>query len=153
MKGYALIEFEKYEIAEAAIKGMNGGDIYDKKIKVDWAFKNPPPKKEKYRDKKRWWLVSHKLNYIMEPDKSAITDKMFAVHAKYFSPIAFDEVEHIPNEFKTFESDITLQEGCLLISYNFFEKYYTELIKILSNEQVSHNLKSVAADLVLCMNG
>lgn len=53
VKGYALIEFEKYEIAEAAIRGMNDAEIYDKAIKVDWAFKNPPPKKDKHRDKKR----------------------------------------------------------------------------------------------------
>ena len=31
---------------------MNGQEIYEKKIKVDWAFKNAPPRKEKYRDKK-----------------------------------------------------------------------------------------------------
>ena len=31
---------------------MNGGEIYDKKIRVDWAFKKPPPKKEKVKDRK-----------------------------------------------------------------------------------------------------
>ncbi len=38
VKGYALIEFEKYEEALDAIKGMNGKKLLDQTISVDWAF-------------------------------------------------------------------------------------------------------------------
>lgn len=31
---------------------MNGKQIYDKQIKVDWAFKVAPVKKEKIKDRK-----------------------------------------------------------------------------------------------------
>ncbi len=41
-KGYALIEYESQEEADAAIKEMNGEEIYDKKIVVDWAFREKP---------------------------------------------------------------------------------------------------------------
>lgn len=37
-KGYALIEYLEFEEAEAAIKEMNGEEMYGKKIRVDWAF-------------------------------------------------------------------------------------------------------------------
>jgi RNA-binding protein 8A len=37
-KGYALIEYANFEEAQTAIKEMNGEEIYDKKVKVDWAF-------------------------------------------------------------------------------------------------------------------
>jgi RNA-binding protein 8A len=51
-KGYALLEYEQYDYAAKAIEKMNGGEIYDKQIRVDWAFKKPPPKKEKVKDRK-----------------------------------------------------------------------------------------------------
>lgn len=37
-KGYALIEYANFQEAQTAIREMNGEEIYDKKIKVDWAF-------------------------------------------------------------------------------------------------------------------
>lgn len=37
-QGYALIEFEKREEAEAAIKGMNDKPILGQDVKVDWAI-------------------------------------------------------------------------------------------------------------------
>ena len=46
-KGYALIEYEKFEEAEKAIKGMNGNEIYEKTVKVDWAFMQKPLKEKK----------------------------------------------------------------------------------------------------------
>ena len=41
-KGYALIEYENFEEAEQAIKQMNGEEIYEKKVNVDWAFHDKP---------------------------------------------------------------------------------------------------------------
>jgi RNA-binding protein 8A len=38
VKGYALIEFEKKEEAQAAIKGMNGKDLLGQSVTVGWAF-------------------------------------------------------------------------------------------------------------------
>lgn len=37
-KGYALIEYSNFQEAQTAIREMNGEEIYDKKITVDWAF-------------------------------------------------------------------------------------------------------------------
>ena len=39
VKGYALIEFEKYEDAKNAIRRMDGEEILGSKIHVDWAFR------------------------------------------------------------------------------------------------------------------
>lgn len=41
-KGYALVEFEKFEEAEEAIKEMNGGPLLGKPVAVDWAFVKEP---------------------------------------------------------------------------------------------------------------
>ena len=38
-KGYALIEYENFEEADAAIRDMNGQEIYGQNVKIDWAFK------------------------------------------------------------------------------------------------------------------
>lgn len=38
VKGHALVEYEKYEEAEAAVAEMNGAKILGKEIAVDWAF-------------------------------------------------------------------------------------------------------------------
>ncbi|KAJ6964509.1 RNA-binding protein Y14-like [Populus alba x Populus x berolinensis] len=42
VKGYALIEYEKFEQAENAIASMNGGTLLEQIIYVDWAFSNGP---------------------------------------------------------------------------------------------------------------
>lgn len=38
VKGYALIEFEKYAEAKSAIEGVSNQEICGKRVKVDWAF-------------------------------------------------------------------------------------------------------------------
>uniref|UniRef100_A0A2P2KG39 RNA-binding protein 8A n=1 Tax=Rhizophora mucronata TaxID=61149 RepID=A0A2P2KG39_RHIMU len=42
VKGYALIEYEKYEEAEKAIASMNGAEFLTQIINVDWAFSKGP---------------------------------------------------------------------------------------------------------------
>ena len=38
VKGYALIEFEQYDDALSAIKGLNGKQLLGQTINVSWAF-------------------------------------------------------------------------------------------------------------------
>eukprot|EP00389_Voromonas_pontica_P000185 GDKH01000277.1.p1 GENE.GDKH01000277.1~~GDKH01000277.1.p1 ORF type:complete len:140 (+),score=38.09 GDKH01000277.1:124-543(+) len=44
VKGYALIEFNRFDEAKKAIESMNGQPLLDKPISVDWAFSKPPVK-------------------------------------------------------------------------------------------------------------
>jgi len=37
-KGYAIIQYEKKEHAQAAIEGLNGTPFLDQELKVDWCF-------------------------------------------------------------------------------------------------------------------
>lgn len=39
VKGYALIEYEKYDEAKLAVKQMNGKELIGRKVAVDFAFK------------------------------------------------------------------------------------------------------------------
>ncbi|KAL6894310.1 hypothetical protein ACP4OV_008408 [Aristida adscensionis] len=41
-KGYALIEYEHFEEAQAAIRAMNGTQLLTKTVYVDWAFSRGP---------------------------------------------------------------------------------------------------------------
>lgn len=43
-QGYALIEYESFEEAQAAIRAMNGTQLLTKTIFVDWAFSRGPVK-------------------------------------------------------------------------------------------------------------
>jgi RNA-binding protein 8A len=38
-QGYALLEYEKFEEAKEAVDTMNGKELYDKQISVDFAFR------------------------------------------------------------------------------------------------------------------
>eukprot|EP01110_Echinostelium_bisporum_P012075 TRINITY_DN6299_c0_g1_i1.p2 TRINITY_DN6299_c0_g1~~TRINITY_DN6299_c0_g1_i1.p2 ORF type:complete len:158 (+),score=49.65 TRINITY_DN6299_c0_g1_i1:23-496(+) len=42
VKGYALIEYETKKEAEQAISKMNGSEVMEQTISVDWAFLNDP---------------------------------------------------------------------------------------------------------------
>ncbi|OVA04011.1 RNA recognition motif domain [Macleaya cordata] len=49
VKGYALIEYERFEEAQAAIATMNGVELLTQTILVDWAFSNGPFKRRNMR--------------------------------------------------------------------------------------------------------
>lgn len=52
-KGYAFIEYENRHDASDAIKGMDGKEIAEKKVRIDWAFKTEGKSKSKHRSKRR----------------------------------------------------------------------------------------------------
>ncbi|KQK04415.1 RNA-binding protein Y14A [Brachypodium distachyon] len=53
VKGYALIEYESFEEAQAAIKTMDGTELVTQIINVDWAFSNGPAKRRNVRRRSR----------------------------------------------------------------------------------------------------
>jgi RNA recognition motif-containing protein len=55
VQGYALIEYEKFEEAQAAIKELDGAELYKQIMSVDWAFSSGPAKRRNTR--KRYLLL------------------------------------------------------------------------------------------------
>ncbi|KAL6615210.1 hypothetical protein ACP70R_037480 [Stipagrostis hirtigluma subsp. patula] len=53
VKGYALIEYENFEEAQAAIKAMDGTELVTQIINVDWAFSSGPVKRRNVRRRSR----------------------------------------------------------------------------------------------------
>ncbi|KAI3834929.1 hypothetical protein MKW98_016042 [Papaver atlanticum] len=49
VKGYALMEFEQFDEAQAAISAMNGAELLTQIISVDWAFSSGPFKQRNIR--------------------------------------------------------------------------------------------------------
>ena len=45
MQGYALIEYENFAEAQAAIASLDGAQLLIQTIHVDWAFSNGPFKR------------------------------------------------------------------------------------------------------------
>lgn len=41
-KGYSLIEYSNFDEANSAIKEMNGEELFEKRLVVDWAFQEKP---------------------------------------------------------------------------------------------------------------
>ncbi|OEL23915.1 RNA-binding protein 8A [Dichanthelium oligosanthes] len=55
VQGYALIEYENFEEAQAAIKELDGTELYSQIISVDWAFSSGPAKRR--NGQKRYSIV------------------------------------------------------------------------------------------------
>jgi RNA recognition motif-containing protein len=49
LQGYALVEYESFDEAQAAIKAMDGTELVTQIINVDWAFSSGPVKRRNVR--------------------------------------------------------------------------------------------------------
>lgn len=57
------------------------------------------------------------------------------IHNKYYQINSFTEIDHVPSEFVS--ENFRIDEICLLINYDAFDKYYPSLIKIVTNKNTS----------------
>lgn len=53
VQGYALVEYETYEEAQAAIAGASGTPLLEQTLQCDFAFVRPPPAGPRQRGRGR----------------------------------------------------------------------------------------------------
>jgi hypothetical protein len=71
VQGYALIEYENFEEAQAAIKELDGTELYGQIISVDWAFSSGPAKRR--NSQKRYSFLVFLYNFSREKKKQVST--------------------------------------------------------------------------------
>ena len=60
-----MIEYEKFEEVQVAIKDLDGADLYKQIMSVDWAFSSGPAKRRNTR--KRYSLLFKKVQHFVFP--------------------------------------------------------------------------------------
>lgn len=71
VQGYALIEYENFDEAQAAIKELDGTELYGQIISVDWAFSSGPAKRR--NSQKRYSFLVFLYNFSREKKKQVST--------------------------------------------------------------------------------
>lgn len=61
LKGYSLVEYENFEEAQRAINELDGTDLLNQTIHVDWAFSKGPLRRHTRR---RYFVIKYEVFFI-----------------------------------------------------------------------------------------